>query len=83
MALWPPSRPYSRSKEDILSEIRRLQSQMAELEDRVSSSAKVMNGGGLGIAVALSGPAERSGELVVNAAQVASSERTEQENKDK
>ncbi len=33
-----------RSKEDILSEIRRLQSQMAELEDRVSSSAKVTAG---------------------------------------
>ncbi|KAG2501749.1 hypothetical protein HYH03_000249 [Edaphochlamys debaryana] len=33
-----------RSKEDILTEIRRLQAQMAELEDRVSTSAKVMNG---------------------------------------
>ncbi|GLI68172.1 hypothetical protein VaNZ11_012512 [Volvox africanus] len=73
-----------RSKEDILSEIRRLQAQMAELEDRVSSSAKVMNGGGLGpMAVALGGPSERSGELVINAAVVANSERTEQENKDK
>mmetsp|Transcript_7911 Transcript_7911/g.16979 ORF Transcript_7911/g.16979 Transcript_7911/m.16979 type:complete len:399 (+) Transcript_7911:320-1516(+) len=33
-----------RSKEDILSEIRRLQSEMAMLEDRVQSSAKIMNG---------------------------------------
>ncbi|KAJ9528880.1 hypothetical protein QJQ45_000442 [Haematococcus lacustris] len=34
-----------RSKEDILSEIRRLQSQMSALEDRVQNSAKIMNGG--------------------------------------
>ncbi|GAX82426.1 hypothetical protein CEUSTIGMA_g9854.t1 [Chlamydomonas eustigma] len=32
-----------RSKEDILSEIRRLQSEMSSLEDRVQTSAKIMN----------------------------------------
>ena len=31
-----------RSKEDILSEIRRLQSEMTALEDRVQTSAKIM-----------------------------------------
>lgn len=36
----------SRSKEDILSEIRRLQSEMSALEDRVQTSAKLMNGNG-------------------------------------
>ncbi len=35
-----------RSKEDILSEIRRLQAEMSALEDRVQSSAKMMNGNG-------------------------------------
>lgn len=68
-----------RSKEDILTEIRRLQAQMVELEDRVSSSAKVMNGSGSGPMT--TGASERSGELVVNAAIVAT-ERTEQD-KDK
>ncbi|PNH03735.1 putative sugar phosphate/phosphate translocator [Tetrabaena socialis] len=84
-----------RSKEDILSEIRRLQSQMAELEDRVSSSAKAMNGGGGGERVVLlggPGAGERAvgavervgaaGELVVSA-QVVAVEQTEKEMKDK
>ncbi|PNW80203.1 hypothetical protein CHLRE_08g382350v5 [Chlamydomonas reinhardtii] len=73
-----------RSKEDILSEIRRLQSQMAELEDRVSNSAKVMNGaGGMGamagggpvggVNVGLTSPTERTTtEVVISAAAVAS-----------
>ncbi|KXZ55498.1 hypothetical protein GPECTOR_2g1047 [Gonium pectorale] len=73
-----------RSKEDILSEIRRLQAQMAELEDRVSSSAKVMNGGSSGTTL-LGGPpsaSERGNDLIINAAAVAT-EATEKENKDK
>lgn len=77
------SQPH-RSKEDILSEIRRLQSQMAELEDRVSNSAKVMNGaGGMGamagggpvggVNVGLTSPTERTTtEVVISAAAVAS-----------
>ncbi len=40
------ARPPCRSKEDILSEIRRLQAEMSALEDRVQSSAKLMNGSG-------------------------------------
>ncbi len=87
-----------RSKEDILSEIRRLQSQMAELEDRVNSSAKVMNGGGAPQTILLSstgpsnpnGPIERvtaasanSNDVVISAAAVASSESSEKQNKDK
>lgn len=41
---------FSRSKEDILSEIRRLQSEMTALEDRVQTSAKIMGGSGAGAA---------------------------------
>ena len=37
---------YIRSKEDILSEIRRLQSEMSSLEDRVTASAKIMGTAG-------------------------------------
>lgn len=39
LLLWPRS-----TKEDILSEIRRLQSEMSALEDRVAMSGKMMNG---------------------------------------
>ena len=44
-----------RSKEDILSEIRRLQSEMSALEERVQSSVKVMNGSAAGHTEATAG----------------------------